>query len=57
VRLGGGVIVLQGEGGIISSPFVSCCNLARLQDVPGLPLGAICGVGVGVGVGVGPGGG
>ena len=29
---GGGVMVPHAADGIISSPFVSCCSLARLHD-------------------------
>jgi hypothetical protein len=29
---GGGVMVPHADDGIISSPLVSCCSLARLQD-------------------------
>jgi len=66
---GGGVMVPHAVDGIISSPLVNCCNLARLHDeaapvvVPASPetvpgtvvLTATCGAGVGVGVGAGVG--
>lgn len=60
---GGGVMVLHAPGGgtMFSKPFVSCCNLARLQLELALgtlgpfdPGMLIC-VGVAVGVGVGTG--
>lgn len=50
VRLGGGVIVLHGEGLGTKSmiPLVNCCSFARLQLVFVCCGG--CGVGVGTGV-------
>jgi len=48
---GGGVMLVQCPGGIMSSPLVSCCSFARLQD--GVPACVVCAATVdGVGVGV-----